>query len=208
MLGVRALFPCQIWHADVTLFRTLDGVVHYVYLIMDNFSRRILSWDISTRLSASILLSTIREAWASCRNIISGNTPVELYLDGGSENNNGLIDNFLSLDDVSIRKIIAQVDVHYSNSMIEAMNKLLKYRYLFIQNIPDDEALRKHLEYFIPVYNNIRPHILLKGKTPDEAFYGRPYKGTDSVSSDFLSRFQHASHARISCTVCHDNDLV
>ncbi|MGL4370609.1 MAG: DDE-type integrase/transposase/recombinase, partial [Spirochaetota bacterium] len=70
-IGVRALSPNQIWHADVTLFRTLDGIVHYVYLVMDNYSRRILSWDISDHLSAHIRLSTIRKAWFSSQHMIT-----------------------------------------------------------------------------------------------------------------------------------------
>jgi putative transposase len=208
MLGVRALFPNQIWHGDVTQFKTLDGIVHYIYLVMDNFSRRILSWDTSQKLSASIRVKTIQEAWLSCQNMITNTSSIDLFLDGGPENNNALIENFISQDDVSIRKIIAQVDVHYSNSMIEAMNKLLKYRYLFIQNIPDGEALRKHLEHFIPIYNTIRPHISLKGKTPHEVYFVEPFNEADPLSSDILSRFTPVVQNRVSCTVCHENDTV
>jgi len=37
--GIRASFPDQIWHADITIVKTKDGKKHYVHLLMDNFSR-------------------------------------------------------------------------------------------------------------------------------------------------------------------------
>ena len=203
--GVRAFAPNQIWHADVTLFRSLDGIVHYVYLVIDNFSRRILSWDVSEKLSSQMRLSTIRESWLASRDMIPKGVQVELYVDGGPENNNHIIDSFLSRDDIPINKVIAQVDVHFSNSMIEAANKLLKYRYLFIQNIPNGDSLRKHLEYFIPIYNDIRPHISLKGKTPYEAYFGKSCENIDSFSVDILSRFPKAASSSMVCTECADN---
>lgn len=33
--GIRANAPNKIWHADITVFKTLDGVKHYIYLVMD-----------------------------------------------------------------------------------------------------------------------------------------------------------------------------
>jgi putative transposase len=42
-IGIRALIPNHIWHVDVTVFKTLDNVRVYIYLIVDNYSRFILS---------------------------------------------------------------------------------------------------------------------------------------------------------------------
>ena len=65
-------------------------------------------------------------------------------------------------------------------------------------------ALQKHLEYFVPVYNEIRPHCSLKGLTPDEVLSGlRPdnpehlksvnLKGNNGIIDD---------KSIITCTVC------
>ena len=54
----------------------------------------------------------------------------QLIVDDGSENN-GSINEFLTLPHVQLKKQIAQIDIRQSNSMIEAVNKRLKYDYLF-----------------------------------------------------------------------------
>jgi hypothetical protein len=62
-----------------------------------------------------------------------------LLTDDGSENY-GVAKQWITGSDApKIRHFIAQVDVHYSNSMIEAANKQLKYRFLNhhkINNLP------------------------------------------------------------------------
>jgi len=65
--GIRATKPNEIWHADVTIFKTENNVKHYIYILMDNFSRKILSYAISTQMSAKIRLQTIEEAYIKTR---------------------------------------------------------------------------------------------------------------------------------------------
>ena len=42
-VGIQALIPNEIWHVDTTLIRLLDGSHAYLHVVIDNFSRRILS---------------------------------------------------------------------------------------------------------------------------------------------------------------------
>ena len=42
-ISVRAEKPNEIWHMDVTRFKTTEGKWAYIYTLMDNFSRKILS---------------------------------------------------------------------------------------------------------------------------------------------------------------------
>ena len=51
--------------------------------------------------------------------------------DGGSENTAISVQEFLQSPDNTIKHIIAQVDTHFSNSMVEAVNKKLKI-WLFV----------------------------------------------------------------------------
>ena len=60
--SVTATAPNQYWHADVTYFKTSDSVLHYIYLVTDNFSKMILAWAASTRLCAKIRADTFRQA--------------------------------------------------------------------------------------------------------------------------------------------------
>ncbi len=88
------------------------------------------------------------------------------------ENNNNEIEVYIRSDGISLRKLIAQKDIAFSNSVIEAQNKLIKYRYLFKQDFLDIHGLRKGLEWIVFDYNHNRPHISLEGLTPFVALNG------------------------------------
>ncbi len=195
---VIANSPGEKLHADVTIFKPLNKSKVYIYIVMDNFSRYILGWKASLQLSSEIFVENLKEVYykqlipinpvrelcslsADFSNKVSPvkeffsngvNKPIELIVDGGPENNNKKVDGFISDIDGAIKKLIAKKDIIFSNSVVEAMNKILKYGFLFQRDIPDFESTVKHLEKIIPIYNNERPHLALNGYTPEEVFNG------------------------------------
>jgi putative transposase len=200
--GIRAIKPHQFWHADVTLFRTMDNVRAYIYFVVDNYSRAILSWRVSLKLSSETRLDTIREAYD--KHIHKSSSDVKLIVDGGSENNNSTVDGYINSHGISIKKIIAQQDIHFSNSMVEAVNKIVKYRSLFLSDVSDIHALQKHLGKFVPVYNDIRPHCSLKELTPSEVLDGMHPDNKEQLKSVNLrvNRSKKLLKPEIKCTVC------
>lgn len=48
-VGIRATNPNEVWHIDTTIIKLLDGRRGYLHAIIDNYSRRILSWRLSDR---------------------------------------------------------------------------------------------------------------------------------------------------------------
>ncbi|MDR3711322.1 MAG: hypothetical protein P4L51_00780, partial [Puia sp.] len=83
--GIRATAPFQILHADSTVFKTLDNVKNYIYLIQDNFSRAIpgyrVEWECKAIHAFRNLQTVIREHL-----IPAGISSCELITDDGSEN--------------------------------------------------------------------------------------------------------------------------
>jgi len=100
--GLRASYPDQIWHADITIVKTLDGMKYYVYLLMDNFSRFILSWRIEEVVSGRIRVETIREACKKYHD--KNNIMTTLITDGGPENDNNEIHREKLIPDCRIWK--------------------------------------------------------------------------------------------------------
>jgi len=49
-VGVRATRPNELWHLDVTVIKLLDGTKAYLHAVIDNFSRRILAWQLAEKL--------------------------------------------------------------------------------------------------------------------------------------------------------------
>jgi len=169
-IGIRGSRPHQVWHADITVVKCLNGIKYYVYLLMDNFSRFILNYQVSDKVSSTIRLDSIKQAYD--KYIKMTGEDVRLIVDGGVENNNQAIDDYISTEDVSVRKLIAGKDIRFSNSIVEAQNKIIKYRYLFKHDFKDIHELRKLLDWIINDYQYERPHHSLKGLTPYEALTG------------------------------------
>jgi putative transposase len=78
-----------------------------------------------------------------------------LITDDGSENK-GELTKWLASSATLWKKIVAQVDIVQSNSMVEAANKILKYRYLFPKPIIDTSELTKTLAQAVENYNSMR----------------------------------------------------
>jgi len=198
-IGLRASRPNQFWHADVTIFKPLDNTKVYIYLIIDNFSRYILAWRASTTLSAPTMWKNLLEAY---RTAFSGKAAsgVSLIVDGGPENKSIPLD-----PGMSISKLVAQQDILFSNSMVEAINKQVKYHYLFTRDLINFKAVVEHLRVSIPEFNNIRPYGPLFGLTPAEAFSGiRPDKNRFSELFEQAREQRYLINTTKPCPLCAD----
>jgi len=176
LIQIRANAPNRIWHTDITVVKALNNKKYYVYFVIDNFSRKILSYAVRETVSGLVTKGVLEEAYQKA-NSITNNLNVTLIVDGGPENNNIVIDHFISQSEINIQKLVALRDINYSNSMIERVNRVFKYRYLFPKNPRDLKHLKRILRHFIDDYNNRRPHGQLEGLTPDQAWIGlKPFK--------------------------------
>lgn len=83
------------------------------------------------------------------------------------------------------------MDIIQSNSMVEAANKIIKYRYLFPKPIMDTSELIKTLELAVENYNNM-PNGQLHGFSPNEVL-----TGTIPDKHFFKSEIHKAKQVRI-----------
>jgi len=112
-VGIRAARPNEIWHMDTTVIRLLDGSRVYLQAVIDNFSRRILSWKVSPTFNP---LATVEILLTAAKGS-NGDKPV-LLVDGGIENFNGAVDELITSGLLS--RVLAQTEVTFSNSLIES----------------------------------------------------------------------------------------
>ena len=115
---------------------------------------------------------------------------VQLLSDGGSENVNTVVSDFTSSN--HIKHLIAQKDVVFSNSMIEAINKVIKHQFLHPKEISDRDCLESIFEETVSIYNTLRPQMSLHGNTPIQTFHGIPMD-----FSIYSQRFQTQKAIRI-----------
>jgi putative transposase len=155
-IGIRAIKPLQILHVDVTVFRTADNKKNYIHIIQDNFSRTILQWMIGTTCLAQSTFELLKNVHGEYLQT-AGIENCQLISDDGSENYGPVKDFIKNSKYPEIQHLIAQRDIEYSNSMIEAANKKLKYNFLYHHHISNHEELIKYVERSVDDYNN-RPH--------------------------------------------------
>ena len=184
---LSSIAPLKILHQDVTIYRTVNGVKHYIYVIRDNFSRAILACQASTVYNSEIAKQTLESVLQKFDLL---NETGSLITDDGAENN-GELTKWLASSATLWKKIVAQVDIVQSNSMVEAANKIIKYRYLFPRPIIDTSDLTETLALAVESYNNM-PCGVLYGLTPIEVL-----QGAVPDKHFFKSKIQQAKQDRI-----------
>jgi len=190
--------PNEVWCADVTIFKTEDHIKHYIHILMDHYSKKIIDYRIENSSSGKAIRSLLQVAYKKCKPL---NT---MFLtDGGSENVNRNVASLLKSYNDTIIHRIAQRDVIFSNSMIEAFNKVLKHQFLYPRVISNRTSLEKVMTEVIPIYNNERPQLRLGGNTPNEIFEGYPiYFGRYSNSFKTQKALRIVKNKQNICNVC------
>ena len=197
-LGIRASTPLQIIHADVTIHRTADNQKNYIHLIQDNYSRAILQPAVKRNCTAQTTFENLIIVYEKYLHP-EGIENCQLISDDGSENYGPVKDFINDSHHPTIQHLIAQKDIEFSNSMIEAANKQLKYRFLYHHHIADYEALVKYIEQSVNDYNN-RPHHVLHGLTPNEVLHGQipnPHAYTSKIQQSKATRL--TENKKIKC---------
>jgi putative transposase len=166
-LGIRATAPGELLHLDVTIIKLLDGTRAYLHAVIDNYSRRILSWTLEDRLGSGGTCQILREAAVQLSNRSRETTVVA---DSGSENVNGEVDAVLS--DEELTRVLAQVEVTFSNSLIEAFWRSLKHSWIYLHTLDNFTALGRLIELYVTAHNEVMPHSAFEGQTPDEMYFG------------------------------------
>ena len=162
-----AIRPNHTWHMDVSHFKTLDNVKFYIYTVVDNFSRKIIAHTVSKKLSAQIRVQSLRQAVANEFNVEIKNQQLDLIVDGGSENNNSTVADFIKNCEVSIQKKIALKDVTFSNSIVEGPYKIMK-SYYFRKKEIYASTIKDEVDFFIFDYNYCKPCHKHRYFTPNE----------------------------------------
>ncbi len=153
--------PNQVWSTDITYIRLEHGFV-YLVAIMDWYSRRILSWEISTTMDSEFCISTLERA------IKKYGTPEIFNSDQGSQ--------FTSK---SFREVLENKEVKISmdgkgraldNIVIERFWRTIKYADIYLKDYRSPIETSEGIGKYIEKYNMRRPHDSLEKRTPDEVY--------------------------------------
>lgn len=163
-IGIRARAPNQLWHVDVTVVILSPRHKLYIQAVIDNFSRYVVAWRVSDHISAK---GTVEVLAMARRNAMSEEKVIVLA-DPGSENNNHAVTKFTTSN--NMRRVLARVEVHYSNSMIENLFRMFKNNFLYHQDIRNIHDLERKARFYFTQHNEVIPQAVLMGATPQESY--------------------------------------
>lgn len=156
-------FPNQVWVADITYLRTIDGFC-YLALITDLYSRKIVGYD----LSDSLELAGCRRAFKRARRHARPATGLIHHSDRGIQYcSNQYVED---LTKYGVQISMTEENHCYENAVAERVNGILKDEFYLDQTFTSKEHALRATENAIRIYNSKRLHLSLGYKTPDMVF--------------------------------------
>lgn len=154
--------PNKFWVGDITCI-IINKNRYYLCVVMELFSRKILSYELSIRNNCTLTINAFKKAFES-RRFPQGLT---FHSDQGA---NYTSEQYVSLlKTLKVEQSFSQRGTPYDNAVIES----------FFSNMKRDDLNSRHFEYFddlitavknyIEHYNSYRPHAALGYKTPNQA---------------------------------------
>ncbi len=198
-VGIRATRPNEFWHVDTTVIRLVDGSRAYLHAVIDNFSRRILAWNVSKTFDPGNTVAILLKATLG---MLPADDPPTLLADGGVENFNTGVDELI--ESGLLRRLLALTEISFSNSMIESWWRALKHQWLYLNSLDSVPTIKRLVAFYVDEHNTRLPHSAFRGQTPDEMYFGT----AEHIPAELETERKAARQARLktnreaTCTTC------
>ena len=160
--GVEIARPNQVWAMDITYVPMRKGFV-YLAVVLDWFSRRVLSWRVSITMEASFCIAALEEALAR------HGKPEILNTDQGSQFTCAAYTGVLAKN--GIRISMDGKGAWRDNVFVERLWRSVKYEEVYLRGYDSVSEARASIGRYLDFYNGRRPHSSLDGITPDQAYF-------------------------------------
>lgn len=156
--------PDEVWVSDITYLKTDEGNC-YLNMVTDAYSRKIMGYAIADNMEAAQMKQAFHMA---IKNRKSTGLPLIHHSDRGLQYCSAA---YVSIaDQHRIKMSMTENGDPYENALAERMNRTLKEEF-GLGNVLRSKLHAKLLtEEAIDLYNNRRPHLSLKMKTPQSVY--------------------------------------
>lgn len=126
-------------------------------------------------------------------------------VDGGVENYNTSVDTIV--DEGLLKRVLAQTEISFSNSMIESFWKAMKHQWLYLNTLGSATDIQNLVSFYISEHNTKLPHSAFKGQTPDEMYFGTGAEIPDQLTASRVAAQQQRlqSNRAQSCRTCESS---
>jgi len=163
--------PNELWQTDFTWFKVVHWGWYYLCIILDDYSRYILAWQLCTGMSTEEVKETIEAAieFAGFRDPTVLHRP-RLLSDNGSCFVSKALKEFLEMEGIAHTR--SKPYPPMTQGKIERYHRSMK-NILLLQNYYSPDELSDQIDLFIEYYNNHRYHEALNNLKPVDVYYGR-----------------------------------
>ena len=159
--GVSILRPNQVWSTDITYVR-LEREWCYLIVIMDWYSRYIISWRLSPNLEIDFCLNALREA-------LSKSMPEIFNSDQDARFTSPQFTGVLEKAQVKIS--MDSKGRYLDNIFNERLWRTVKYENIYLQHYENIRQAESGLRKYFNFYNNKRFHSSLNDLTPTQVYH-------------------------------------
>jgi putative transposase len=160
--GMEITRPNQVWAMDITYIPMARGSV-YLAVVLDWFSRRVLSWRLSITMEASFCVETLEDA------LTRHGKPEIFNTDQGSQFTGTAFTSALA--DKGIAISMDGKGAWRDNVFVERLWRSVKYEEVYLRAYESVVDARQSIGRYLDFYNTKRPHQSLDGNTPDQAYF-------------------------------------
>lgn len=158
--GIKIVRPNQVWSVDITFIPMARGFL-YLVVIIDWYSRYVLSWRLSNTMDTSFCIEALEEALKKAK-------PDIFNTDQGSQFTSDAFTGILKEHDIRIS--MDGKGSYNDNLFIERLWRSVKYEEVYLKAYQDAHEARTSLGDYFRFYNNHRPHQALGYRAPAEVF--------------------------------------
>jgi putative transposase len=154
--------PNQVWACDITYIPMRRGFA-YLIVVLDWYSRRVISWRLSNTLTTDFCVEAVEEA------IRLYGQPDIFNTDQGSQFTSTDFTGILEANGIQIS--MDGKGCWRDNVFVERLWRTIKYEHVYLHAYGSMDDAKTHLREYLEFYNSIRPHRSLDGRTPDAVYY-------------------------------------
>ena len=160
--GMCINHPEQVWVSDITYVGGRN-MHHYMALVTDAYSKKIVGYDLSNSLSLQGVLRAMKMA---IKSRVNPKSALIHHSDRGLQYCSNEYQSLLFKN--QIRCSMTTDSDPYSNAVAERVNGIIKNEFNLEKYKVDLNTLQKIVAQTIKIYNNERPHLSCSFLTPDQ----------------------------------------
>ena len=156
--------PDEVWVSDITYLKTEQGNC-YLNMITDKYSRKIVGYAVADNMETESMIEALKMAAVQRINPMIQTIH---HSDRGLQYCSKEYELLTCKN--NIRLSMTENGDPYENALAERMNRTIKEEFGMDKILESKQQVKQLVSESIFLYNNKRPHLALKMKTPEQVY--------------------------------------